>query len=224
MLDHVSWLRQAQLLSRASCQARSGASRWLVGCAARPKLKPPPATQMDGWCLWLPRPSGRRTTHSERNSTAGRTDLHCTRAACPLACFVCARQQALAAAFARAAPVADSLHASGASNSWQRCGWPRMTSVVSGLGSKLLDQSLELPQRFRVLFSLRGVGTPEATDALLAGACPCLAHLRAARLLLTPRTPRAAIDDPSALCRHEVAFALGQMQARRRVAALRCAN
>ena len=99
-----------------------------------------------------------------------------------------------------------------------------MTSVVSGLGSKLLDQSLGLPQRFRVLFSLRGVGTPEATDALLAGACPWLARRRAARLLLTPRTPRAAIDDPSALCRHEVAFALGQMQARRLVAALRCAN
>ena len=43
-------------------------------------------------------------------------------------------------------------------------------AAVSSLASKLLDQSLGVPQRFRVLFSLRGVGTPEAADALLAGA------------------------------------------------------
>ena len=43
--------------------------------------------------------------------------------------------------------------------------------AVASLSSKLLDQSLGLPKRFRVLFSLRGAGTPEAADALLAGAC-----------------------------------------------------
>jgi hypothetical protein len=43
-------------------------------------------------------------------------------------------------------------------------------AAVDSLRAKLLDQSLGLPQRFRVLFSLRGVATPEAADALLAGA------------------------------------------------------
>jgi hypothetical protein len=45
-----------------------------------------------------------------------------------------------------------------------------MAAAVASLRAKLLDQSLGLPQRFRVLFSLRGVGTPDAVDALLAGA------------------------------------------------------
>ena len=107
-------------------------------------------------------------------------------------------------------------------------GWHTMASVVSSLGSKLLDQSLGLPQRFRVLFSLRGVGTPEAADALLAGTCPTLSTWLAGRHLaprqLTFRTLRSAIDDPSALCRHEVAFALGQMQARRPVPLMRWAH
>lgn len=57
------------------------------------------------------------------------------------------------------------------------------------LRRRLLDRALPLPARFRVLFALRGLNTPEAADALLA-----------------------ALEDPSALCRHEVAFALGQMQ------------
>ena len=100
-----------------------------------------------------------------------------------------------------------------------------MASAVSSLGSKLLDQSLGLPQRFRVLFSLRGVGTPEAADALLAGMRPCLARRRAAPRFLTASVALcAAIDDPSALCRHEVAFALGQMQARAVLLQSRCAN
>jgi len=93
---------------------------------------------------------------------------------------------------------------------------PEAPAAVSSLGSKLRDQSLGLPQRFRVLFSLRGVGTPEAADALLTGAS------RYSRAALRPSdaarsSRRTALDDPSALCRHEVAFALGQMQARPRL-------
>ena len=49
-------------------------------------------------------------------------------------------------------------------------------------------------------------------------------ELHAPRLQLTCRTLRIAIDDPSALCRHEVAFALGQMQVRRLVHPLRRAH
>jgi hypothetical protein len=45
--------------------------------------------------------------------------------------------------------------------------------AVDSLRAKLLDQSLDLPQRFRVLFSLRGVATSEAADALLAGTGCC---------------------------------------------------
>lgn len=60
---------------------------------------------------------------------------------------------------------------------------------VPSLRERLLDTRIGLPERFRVLFSLRAVSTPEAVDALLAG-----------------------LDDSSALFRHEVAFALGQMQ------------
>jgi deoxyhypusine monooxygenase len=90
-----------------------------------------------------------------------------------------------------------------------------MAAAVGSLGSKLVDQSLGLPQRFRVLFSLRGVGTPDAADALLAGALHVLRATPApAAGDLTSRSLRTALDDPSALCRHEVAFALGQMQAR----------
>ena len=96
--------------------------------------------------------------------------------------------------------------------------------AVASLGSKLLDQSLGLPKRFRVLFSLRGAGTPEAADALLAGACEAarrrVLHAHTA-LTAHARGRRAALDDPSALCRHEVAFALGQMQVRWRRAVWR---
>ena len=54
MLDHVSWLRQAQLLSRASCQASSGALNgdWLPALQGRSSSLRQ-RLQMDGWCLWL---------------------------------------------------------------------------------------------------------------------------------------------------------------------------
>ena len=41
--------------------------------------------------------------------------------------------------------------------------------VVGRLRAKLVDQSLPLPLRFRVLFSLRGVATREAIEALISG-------------------------------------------------------
>lgn len=52
----------------------------------------------------------------------------------------------------------------------------------------LLDQSVSLWERYRAMFRLRDIGTPEAIDALAAG-----------------------LDDPSALFRHEIAFVFGQM-------------
>ena len=57
--------------------------------------------------------------------------------------------------------------------------------------AELVDQSLSMPRRFRALFTLRSIGGDDAVAALLG----------------------AMTDDPSALFRHEVAFALGQMQA-----------
>ena len=40
---------------------------------------------------------------------------------------------------------------------------------MARLRAKLHDQAAPLPLRFRVLFSLRGVATPEAVAALLEG-------------------------------------------------------
>ena len=56
--------------------------------------------------------------------------------------------------------------------------------------AELVDQSLPMPRRFRALFTLRSIGGDDAIAALLG-----------------------SLEDPSALFRHEVAFALGQMQA-----------
>mmetsp|Transcript_16778 Transcript_16778/g.54868 ORF Transcript_16778/g.54868 Transcript_16778/m.54868 type:complete len:339 (+) Transcript_16778:42-1058(+) len=63
------------------------------------------------------------------------------------------------------------------------------TTTCEKLQAKLLDASLPLPFRFRVLFALRGVPGVDAVSALASG-----------------------LGDPSALLRHEVAFALGQKQ------------
>jgi deoxyhypusine monooxygenase len=61
---------------------------------------------------------------------------------------------------------------------------------VDALRAELMDQSLDMPRRFRALFALRSVGGDASVSALLA-----------------------SLRDPSALFKHEVAFALGQMQA-----------
>lgn len=45
-------------------------------------------------------------------------------------------------------------------------------SLAERLRAKLLDKQLPLPQRFRVLFSLRGLAGKEAADALLDGEIP----------------------------------------------------
>ena len=70
---------------------------------------------------------------------------------------------------------------------------------VAALRGELLDQSLPLPRRFRALFSLRSVGGDASVAALL----------------------ESLSEDPSALFKHEVAFALGQMRATGAVAALK---
>lgn len=61
---------------------------------------------------------------------------------------------------------------------------------VESLRAELMDQSLDMPRRFRALFALRSVGGDASVSALLD-----------------------SLRDPSALFKHEVAFALGQMQA-----------
>jgi deoxyhypusine monooxygenase len=69
---------------------------------------------------------------------------------------------------------------------------------VPDLRAELLDESVPIPRRFRSLFALRSIGGDASVDALLDG-----------------------LKDPSALFRHEVAFALGQMQATRAVPKLK---
>jgi hypothetical protein len=69
---------------------------------------------------------------------------------------------------------------------------------VVELRRELLDEALPIPQRFRALFALRSISGDAAVGALLDG-----------------------LKDPSALFRHEVAFALGQMQVEAAVPALK---
>ena len=73
-------------------------------------------------------------------------------------------------------------------------------NAVSRAAETLADGSAAMDARFSALFRLRSLGTPDAVDALVA-------RLSASR-------------EPSALLRHEVAFALGQMRARGAEAAL----
>lgn len=61
--------------------------------------------------------------------------------------------------------------------------------TVEGVGAVLNDASKTLAERFRALFTLRGIGTPEAIDQI----CACF-------------------TDPSALLKHELAYCLGQVQ------------
>ncbi|KAH8109311.1 deoxyhypusine hydroxylase [Phellopilus nigrolimitatus] len=71
-------------------------------------------------------------------------------------------------------------------------GKPNPTGVslddVKTLRSTLLDTTLPLFERYRAMFALRNVGTPEAVDALAAG-----------------------FSDDSALFKHEIAFVFGQL-------------
>lgn len=62
-------------------------------------------------------------------------------------------------------------------------------AVVADLARKLMDPATNLPEKYRVLFSLRNVKGQAAQDALVQ-----------------------ALKDESALFRHDVAFCLGQRQ------------
>ncbi|TFY67266.1 hypothetical protein EVG20_g4002 [Dentipellis fragilis] len=61
-------------------------------------------------------------------------------------------------------------------------------AAISELQSRLLDTKLPLFERYRAMFALRNIGTPEAVDALAAG-----------------------FTDDSALFKHEIAFVFGQL-------------
>jgi deoxyhypusine monooxygenase len=69
--------------------------------------------------------------------------------------------------------------------------------VVQNLHSKLSREDISLPEKYRVLFSLRNCANASALPALLVG-----------------------LKDPSALFRHDVAFAIGQRQDKDGVEAL----
>lgn len=60
---------------------------------------------------------------------------------------------------------------------------------VEELQQQLMDTSLPLFKRYRAMFSLRNIGTPEAVEALATG-----------------------FQDESALFRHEIAYVFGQLQ------------
>eukprot|EP00232_Nephroselmis_pyriformis_P017671 CAMPEP_0182878426 /NCGR_PEP_ID=MMETSP0034_2-20130328/15347_1 /TAXON_ID=156128 /ORGANISM="Nephroselmis pyriformis, Strain CCMP717" /LENGTH=306 /DNA_ID=CAMNT_0025011309 /DNA_START=123 /DNA_END=1043 /DNA_ORIENTATION=- len=65
----------------------------------------------------------------------------------------------------------------------------KKTQQLEELRKKLTDPATSLPQLYRVLFSLKNVPGTFSREAMIA-----------------------ALDNPSALFRHEVAFCLGQMQ------------
>jgi len=60
--------------------------------------------------------------------------------------------------------------------------------AINGLKHDLIDSNVAIEKKFRSLFTLRGISTKEAIDAM-----------------------SCALNDPSALLRHEVAYCLGQM-------------
>lgn len=51
--------------------------------------------------------------------------------------------------------------------------------TVSRLRAKLLDPNTSLPEKYRVLFSLRNLAGKEAHEALLTGGCDWLVYLLA---------------------------------------------
>ena len=61
--------------------------------------------------------------------------------------------------------------------------------TIEGVGSVLVDSSRDLPERFRALFTLKGIGTEAAI-----------------------RQISRCFNDPSALLKHECAYCLGQIQ------------
>lgn len=102
--------------------------------------------------------------------------------------------------------------------------------VIEDLRCKLTDPTASLPEKYRVLFSLRNVKGQLAQEALLQGKQRCRRHIVHAH---TPHTRSfttkccafcslpAALKDESALFRHDVAFCLGQRQDPASVATLK---
>lgn len=95
--------------------------------------------------------------------------------------------------------------------------------TVATMRAKLEDKSTSLPEKYRVMFSLRNVEGDQANKALLHGEAArtgrILSHTTASTCSMLrhasarTHTPRhAALKDSSALFRHDVAFCLGQRQ------------
>ena len=70
--------------------------------------------------------------------------------------------------------------------------------TIEDVGAVLNDASKTLAERFRALFTLRGMGTSEAIQQITG-----------------------CFSDPSALLKHECAYCLGQMQDRRAIPVLK---
>jgi len=68
---------------------------------------------------------------------------------------------------------------------------------IKDLQAKLVDKNLPLFERYRAMFALRNLGTPDAVDALASG-----------------------FSDDSALFKHEIAFVFGQLLSAHSVPAL----
>lgn len=94
--------------------------------------------------------------------------------------------------------------------------------VLDALSNKLLTADCSLPEKYRVLFSLRNLPGEQARKALAGGeSCAMqtalsrhVSHHAPSACLPTHRAMSvlAALKDPSALLRHEVAYCLGQRQ------------
>ncbi len=63
-----------------------------------------------------------------------------------------------------------------------------LPGTVAALRAKLVDPSTPLPERYRVMFSLRNVAGPEAQAALVEGGCLQTSH--EAQLLTPLLSPR----------------------------------
>jgi hypothetical protein len=84
---------------------------------------------------------------------------------------------------------------------------PHSQETITGLKHDLVAQHVPIEKRFRSLFTLRGIGTKEAVDAMACGVLVCQMAIWGVSILYVT----TALDDPSALLRHEVAYCLGQM-------------
>ena len=93
--------------------------------------------------------------------------------------------------------------------------------VIDGFRQRVLDPKTPLPAKYRALFALRNLKGAKAEASMLSGKCLCLlgccTSIGVSMQMSSSAPPlsvctAAALQDPSALFRHEVAYCLGQRQ------------